>query len=550
MLGNGTFVGNNARRGRKCDDESTGGSMEAFGTRRVTALGIAALLALSACQPGTQTTAPAQPQEKRAARQVVRIASDGMSPTASPESSTQIAMFSAQFDAPMTLDKDLNILPGLAEKWESLPNGAGWRLSLRKDVTFSNGDQLTAADVEFTVKNFIENRLVTRGQFAAITDAKMVDQYTVDLVTARFDIALLYNMNYMYILPKAYHQRVGKDAFAQKPIGSGPYELVEYQPEQLHVYRKRTDKPHPWRKPQADELRWISVRDSTAAMNGVRLGELDILLTAITPDQGEAAKRDGAQLISVLSSNTFLIFDQGFYEKNNTPLRDKRVRQALNYAVDRDSLARAAYRGLAQPAGQFSTPGTLMWDESIKAWPYDVAQAKRLLAEAGYPNGFKMQGGLDYSTFFTGAALVVQAVQDYWKQVGVEVTLNQFEFATYLDKFRGQNSQTRNDVVYSSSGDPNGMYGIASGQWFCSLPAERRHFCVPGLEDGMVKAFQEVDPARRRQFMQQANRAGVAEVPGLFLLITPVFRVAGPKVRDLRIPNATFYDLDSVYLVE
>jgi peptide/nickel transport system substrate-binding protein len=376
-----------------------------------------------------------------------------------------------------------------------------------------------------------------------------VDEFTVDILTQRLDISVLYSANYLFVLPKKYYEQVGKDTFANKPIGTGPYELAEYQPERLHVYKLRST-AHPFRKPKLQEVRWQNVPDSSASTTGLRTGDLDLLIGAFTPDQADKMKSDGMQIVVAVSTNAMLSIDKNTTERLNSPLTDKRVRLALNYAIDKEAIGRTVYKGFSRPIGQLSIPGALMYDESLKPIPFDQAMARRLLAEAGYPNGFKLVEGVDYATTYSGAQAMLLVVQDYWKQIGVETSINQVEIGTYLDKLFGRGGRTRPEVVINSSGDANGMAALARTFFLCSIPPEARIICIPEFDRNLNLAYAEVDAEKRRGYMQAANRAFVAEMPAIFLLVNPIFRFAGPKVRDVIIDNSTFYNLDTVYMVE
>ncbi|GIW05565.1 MAG: hypothetical protein KatS3mg060_0370 [Dehalococcoidia bacterium] len=258
------------------------------------------------CAPGTaptpQTGGQQPPAERRAADQTVRFAVAAIPSSASPEStSAQNYLFNAQFDAMAHLDAKFNLNPWVAMRWEFLPNDNAWRFFLRNDLTFSNGDKLTAEDVAFTAR-LIANQtppLPQKAVLAKLVDARVVDPYTVDLITSERDASVLYGMPYFLVFPKAYYEQVGKDQFGVKPIGSGPYELVEFRTNDTLVYRLRPNYVHPIRRPVATELRWKAVPDAAAIYNGIRTGEVDGAFSGLTVEQAELAKRDNLYLATV-----------------------------------------------------------------------------------------------------------------------------------------------------------------------------------------------------------------------------------------------------------
>ncbi|MFN8533089.1 MAG: ABC transporter substrate-binding protein [Dehalococcoidia bacterium] len=518
---------------------------------------LGAVLLAAACAPAqsptpSQPAAPSQPQERRAAQQVLRFGRPGFPTSASPESSSaNNQIFSNQFDTLTTLGKGFQLQPAVAERWEFLPNDQGWRFTLRKDLTFSNGDKLTSADVEFTGKMMLEVSppLPQRGLLPKLAGVKVVDEYTVDLLTDGRDSSLLYGTPYLYILPKRYYESTGKNEFAIKPIGSGPYELAEFKSADIFRYKLRANYTHPFRKPVATEVIWRAIPEPTALMNGLRLGEIDIVWTGASPDQADTAKREGNTLIVADLASSLIAIDKLANEKNGSPLVDKRVRLALNYAIDRDSLAKNLYRGYAQPLNQIAIPGTPAFNKDIAPFKYDPAEAKRLLAEAGYPNGFKIQNPIDY----TGAGVVDSlflAVQDSWKQVGVEVGLQRHELGIWVDKFYARNNQVRNELISSSGADALGNLLFFRQFVTCNNPPARVIWCVPEFDRLMDLAYAEPDTAKREQYIRDAVKAHQAEISYIYMLATPSFFLASPKVKGFEVEAATFWNSDSVYKID
>ncbi|GIW10497.1 MAG: diguanylate phosphodiesterase [Dehalococcoidia bacterium] len=520
-------------------------------------LGVCLLIA--ACAPAqpvpgpAQPGAPAEPQERRAAQQVLRIGRPGFPISASPESSSaNNQIFGNQFDTLTSVGKGYQLQPAVATRWEFLPNDNGWRFFLRRDLTFSNGEKLTAADVEFTARMLLEVSppLPQRGLLPKLADVRLVDEYTVDLLTAGRDSSLLYGTPYLFILPKNYYQSVGKDGFALKPIGSGPYELVEFKTADVFRYRLRPNYTHPYRKPIATEVIWRAIPESTALVNGLRLGELDIIWTGLSPDQAEAAKREGNTVVLGEPSSALIAIDKAASEKYTPALLDRRVRLALNYAVDRETLAKNLYRGYAQPLNQVAIPGTPAYNPDIPPFRYDVAEAKRLLAEAGYPNGFKVQNPLDYTLGFGVLDALFLAVQDSWKQIGVEVGLQRNEVGIWVDKFYARNNQVRNELISSGGSDPVGILLFFRQFITCNNPPARIIWCVPEFDRLMDLAYAEPDAAKREQLVREAIKAHQAEISYVYLLAVPQIFVAGPKVRGFTVDTATFWTSDNVYKVE
>jgi peptide/nickel transport system substrate-binding protein len=202
--------------------------------------------------------------------------------------------------------------------------------------------------------------------------------------------------------------------------------------------------PHPYRKPIATELIFRQIPDISQQIAGMRTGDID--KTNFTSDQADQLKKSGINVISKLTEMNLAPFGQPEMKLRNTPLQDKRVRLALNYAVNKEVLAREFYKGFAEPSGQFGYPDNPLYNPDLKPFPYDPAMAKKLLADAGYPNGFKLEGGLNW-TPQTANQEVVLAVLSDWKAVGVKIEAKSIDYAAYLDRFYG--NKEKGDVIFT-----------------------------------------------------------------------------------------------------
>ncbi|MCS7002765.1 MAG: ABC transporter substrate-binding protein, partial [Dehalococcoidia bacterium] len=465
-------------------------------------------LFLVACAPAATPTGGTQPSEpRRSANQVLRASDSGLPPSASPEiAATRMHVFSAQFDALLSFGERFAIQPAVAERWELLPDNSAWRFFLRRDMTFSNGQRMTAADVEFTVNHLISTRAPQAGLMPAVTGARAVDEFTVDLLTRMRDVSVLYTAQYLYVFPRAYYESIGRDQFALRPIGTGPYELVEFRPGDLFVYRLRQNFTHPFRRPVLTEIRWQSIPDGSTAIAGLRAGELDLAVGPFTPDQAEQVRRDGLNVDVQLITNHSIRFTVDGIARANSPMADRRVRLAMNYAIDKETIARTIYRGLAQPTGQVPPPDSLMWDPNLQPFPYDPARARQLLAEAGYPNGFRAAGPLDFTQSFQQPQLML-AIQDYLRRVGIEIQIENRDFGTYFDIALGRGGRQRNELLAGNINDNNGFFSLQRSLLTCDAPPASLIYCVPAFDENFNRAVQELDPQRRAEFLRAANRA-------------------------------------------
>jgi peptide/nickel transport system substrate-binding protein len=495
--------------------------------------------------PGQTTGAQSQPAEKRSSNQVLRMTDTGMPASMSPESSVGHITFTMLYDQLVLLDNKFNVIPWVATSWEQT-NPTTWRVHLRNDMTFANGDKLTANDVKFTIDYFLSAKTPQATRFPTLTEIKVVDDYTFDFLTKTPDASVPVNLIYVYIMPKNYFQQVGKDGFVAKPMGSGPYQLAEFRSGDLARFTLRSE-PHAFRKPIATEVVFRVLPEATSTMAGMQTGDLDIVLgQQFTADQLDGLAKAGATIKSKPNGTLNALFPQPESKARNLPTLDKRVRQAINYAVNKDALNQTFYRGAAPPAGQIGIPDTPFYDPTIQPYPYDPAKAKQLLADAGYPNGFKFPVGLDFTPYSANGDMML-AIQSDLRNVGIELAVNSYELGTFLDKFYSRNGQTKGDLMVAVANEGDGLSTTSFGLYSCNKPPEAIWWCNADFDKYLGQMINEPDPAKRPALGHMAAQAQTADVPNLYLLHTPRYIVTGKNIRGFDFPAS---NIDLVYRVE
>lgn len=522
--------------------------------RVIQPLGILAIV-LTACAPAApQATpaAPAQPREERADNQSIRIAASSIPANLTPAAGfANYIVFTPMYDTPITLGKDFAVEPAIATKWEVSADGRAWTFTIRTDLAFQNGDPLTADDFAFSINEMMQRGWPARTFIATVTEARVTSPTTVEVATRTPDMSIPAGLMFTPILPKRYYEQVGFEGFVAKPIGSGPYDLAEFVREDKIIYRKRTA-THPFRNPQASELIFLSVPEHGQKINGLRTGELDATTTsALSSDQVQAAEAAGMKLQVIRNAFIFVAIPQGTYELRNTPLKDKRVRQALNYAIDREAITKTLFRGYAQPVAQLALEGSPSWDPNVKP-VYDPALARRLLAEAGYPNGF---GGITIEMSraqnLQDVALVIQS---QLREVGVQAEIEIIESGLSVDRVYGRNNTQKQDLTMSGNGDTNGFYTAMRVLYGCGKPIggtpSAVYWCNPEWDRLLDASLAERDPQRRSQLLREANRVMREDAAVIPLYLPASFVVMSPKIVGLNLDGRTQYTFDSVYRIK
>lgn len=294
-----------------------------------------------------------------------------------------------------TDDGQLSEKNGIAQSWKEADNHLSWTFTLRQDVTFHDGSPLTAEDVKFSIDSLFEPKAVagllgpTR---AAFKSAEVKDPYTIVVHLKQPAIFLPWNFscaigNEGMILPKAYFQKLGADGFAKAPIGSGPYKVVK-NAIGASMQLEALDRHWAEGVPKFKTLTFLVVPEESTRMAQLQSGEADII--AVSREKVPEVKAAGFNVFSKLNDQVVVVYMQQQWD--DVPVADKRVRQALNLALDKEAILQYVFAGQGVPAvmypiGSYGVAGG--GDATLKPYPYDPQKAKQLLAEAGYTDGFE-----------------------------------------------------------------------------------------------------------------------------------------------------------------
>ena len=322
------------------------------------------------------------------------------------------------------------LAPALADSWTESPDGLVYEFTLREGVTFHNGDPFTAEDVHYSFVRY-------KGVFASLLHEKVQAVEILDAHRLRFvlhtpwpDFLTVYSAlvsGAAWVVPKAYVERVGDAGFKRHPIGLGPYRFVRATPGielVLEAYDRYWGKP-----PAIQRLIFKSVPEPTTRLAMLKTGELDMGI--LPPDEAAGITGDPTlRLVHATTGVTAWLEFLGQWDPTS-PWHDRRVRLAANLAIDKQAINDVAGLGLDRPTGSI-IPRVLEFALPLEPFPYDPVQAKRLLAEAGYPQGFDA-GDL---TPFPPILRVAEAVSNYLGAVGIRTQLRTMERATWVQAWR------------------------------------------------------------------------------------------------------------------
>lgn len=500
---------------------------------------------LVACQPASTATpgSSTEPGQPAPSQQKFTWATSALVPTLHPF----ITIASTQrrydiYDMVVGQKADGSVEPMVASAW-TLVNDTQWEFTIRPDLTFHDGSKLTAEDVKFSIdiakdpdrKYAILSRLTTLDSTAIKSGAPNV----VVVTTKVPDPILLKRLAMVSVVPKAVVERMGDDQFGQKPIGSGPYKVVSFKPED--TLELTANNEHPFRKPTIQQVTVRNIREASAREAGLRTGEVDFV-DYLGTDQAEKLRTAGFALNIITSGQS-----QGYWmdtvvgdRPTTQPTADKRVRQAINYAIDKEAINRSIFKGFSSvEQGQPIQPQTFGFNRNLKPYPYDPAKAKQLLAEAGYPNGgIKIK--LEFFKSTPEQEQVALFVQQQLRDVGIELEVNPLaDYATFRDKFYGV--QERPALFLPGLLNSPAMDADFALVWFSGTqPGGTRHFNNPDFDRYYLASTTEMNEQKRLELLNKALEVLHEEAPYVFL-VTSV-RIQGYKKNLQGIEPRTDYE--------
>jgi peptide/nickel transport system substrate-binding protein len=372
-------------------------------------------------------TAASKPERQLIIAFDTSIAPTYLDPAETPGTATPFTFLYALHDALIKPLPGNDMAPCLAESWQESDDGLTYEFKLREGLIFHNGDPFTAEDVQFSFLRYKGTSAKLLHERVKAVD--IVDPYRVRFVlhTPWPDFLAFYATiatGAAWIVPKKYIEQVGDDAFKQKPVGLGPYRFVRLEPGVELVLEAQE---HYWRQtPSISRLIFKGIPERTTRLAMLKNGEADIAYLMIG-DEASAIKADAKlRLAQVIPAATWwLEFPEQWDAKS--PWHDRRVRLAAALAIDRQSINEVERLGFSRLTGSI-IPSVLEFALRLEPHPYDPAQAKRLLAESGYPNGFDAGDLTPLPPFFT----MGEAVGNYLGAVGIRTKMRTMERAAFF----------------------------------------------------------------------------------------------------------------------
>jgi peptide/nickel transport system substrate-binding protein len=415
--------------------------------------------------------------------------------------------------------------PALAEKWDISPDGLTYTFHLRKGVLFSDGTPLKASDVKFSIDRAKTN--TKSGWTFTLEPLKEIttpDDSTVVMTLAQpwapflADIAM-FNSS---IISEAFAKKIGEDKLVEQTMGTGPFALVEWKKGEYITLKKNE---HYWDQglPYLDQIKITVVPDDNNRILQLQGGQIDGMYDVPLNRVAELSQ-DAKFTVNQFTStfNNFLALNT-----RSGPLSDVKVRQALNYATDKQALIKVVNFGIGEISNSFMPNGALYWNKDQAGYPFDLEKAKALMKESTIPSGGKIAIMLQ-----AGRATALQlatALKEMWSKIGIDLDIQQLEQAIVTDNYRNNKFEVyatgwTNDII-----DPDELVSYAI------LPEQVQNYHTGWTNQEAIdlahKGRTELKDEERRKIYYRIQEIHMQDAPFVYLYVVPYIDVVKKSVQ-------------------
>jgi peptide/nickel transport system substrate-binding protein len=403
-------------------------------------------------------------------------------------------------------------VPVLATSW-TRPDKLTWRFKLRQGVSFHNGEPFNAEAVKFTIDSIKDPAKAwsNASWVGDISAVKIVDDYTVDLITENPSRSMLANLGYLFILPPKATTELG-DRFGVHPIGTGKFVLEKYYPNE-RIVMKRND--NYWgQKPKLEKVTAKILPESATRLAALETGEV-ALIPNLSPDS--IARMKANPKLSVVVGDPARIMHIAFI-LGRKPFDNHKVREAFNYAVDRQAIVDTVMMGLAKVADaqlyHASSPG---FNPNLKAYNYDPQKAKKLLAEAGYPDGITVTFGSPNGRYLRDR-MVCEAIVGQMAEAGITVKLEALEWGTFWSRAVTNHEF---DMFFLGWISPASPYTQLTW-WFRTNPkSSKSNYSNPQVDKLLIEAQNVLTDEEENQVYSKIQELLWNDLPWISLYFSP-----------------------------
>lgn len=445
-------------------------------------------------------------------------------------------IWSGLFDALTLLESDGTLEPALALSWEQ-DDALTWRFNLRRNVFFSDGSILDATAVAASLNWLLTNegRITDVGkELTNLARAETISPYEVVIHLREIDAILPIRMSLPLIVEPRKWAELGPEGFAQNPVGTGSYAVDEWSRTGRPL--RMMAAPQTWRPPVVEEIIVTVIPQAVSRMQALLTGQID-MVESIAFDDINVLREAG---LTVMTSPTSQVMALGLINVDapDSPLNDVRVRQALNYAVDKETIAMALTAGITTPTAQAAVPGMLGYDPDLEPFSFDPDRARALLASAGYSDGFPLVIEVVVGGFIPADEVIYLRVAEDLRNIGIDVTLRAIPIQVYYGKYNSDGGWGDSNAFGASfQGRPFGDPLRAMRRFSCL--AFTTYFCEPTLIP-LLKAAKAAPTIEERERILRAIAHSYKDTAAALFLVQQAEVIGvSPKLKNVRRRNRT-----------
>ncbi len=504
---------------------------------RLILTGLLLIILLAGCNGDAQgnksdVTEKSAREDKSVLTMALGVDPDGLDPHRTSAAAT-FQITNNIYDTLIKVTPEGELEPRLAESWNVSEDGMTITFKLREGVKFHNGRPVTAADVKFSFERLKDDESPRAGVYENIVEINVIDEQTIEFVTGTLDVALetLFVYPWTAIIPE---EEI--DNLRDKPVGTGPYRLEEWIPQQ-HIILKRNDDY--FDPAHIETIEFLMMPDPTSQISALQSGQIDMIV--ITGDQAGPIENSTEFNIIETEYNAIQLMAMN---TEHEALSDVRVRQAINYAVDKDAVIDTVWFGYGNKIGSHYPPILKGYVDTTDVISYDPDKAKELLKEAGYGDGLTLDMYLPsaYPMYVSAG----QVIADQLREVGITANIHTVEWGVWLSDIYTNRQYDLTVVGHTGRLDPFALlarYQSDSGENYMNYSNER-------VDEILASVQQERDEEKRLALYGELQHILAEEVPAVYLQSPIAIAVTAKDVAGFQSYPIDIYEMKDVYYTE
>ncbi len=416
------------------------------------------------------------------------------------------------YDHMVYMDSEGAPQPGLFSEWKNI-NQTTWQVKLRPNVKFHNGKTLTADDIAGQLTYLLTDEgqakaVAISRNVPALATAKAIDASTIEITTKTPDVVFIQQLGSLKGMDWKHFADVGYEGYATKPVGTGPYAPTNWQQDKIELVAFKEG----WRPGKIDKVMMVALPELAARVSAFASNQIEVAMQ-INADSKKAIETAGGKFFTAPApSNLTMMF---MSTRQGSPVADVRVRKALNMGIDRQRyLDGIVGEGVTVATSQPAPKGVRGWQADIKPYPFDQAAAKKLLTEAGIPNGLKIVAEAVVNT--SEQADIYQAVANDLSKMGVQMEIRSITLADLVSKARALKPVDGELVSFDMGAFPT-IDMMRSINALHSCKGTTKWTCFPDIEPTITAANTEFDLKKRDEHLRKIAQYYHDMAPALFL---------------------------------